>query len=222
MNEPSPDILNLLGQYLGSLPAKKDSQTVINRNTEIPAGKFSKKIYNGHEPLAAVQMIYSSSYQHTDSVNLQLKVLSYLLEKNLDTLKAFSGINKATVNLTLNKFPKETYVINIAFKCPPAQVGDMQAVVHQTIAALQHGINPDQLKAYVAMRKRELKVQTFDYVFWRDYLALQYMNHDDPYDIVHYPYNFHKADEHTLQQAANQFLTETNYIEAVLLPAKGK
>jgi len=165
-------------------------------------------------------MIYSGNYQHTDSVNLQLKVLTYLLEKNLDTLEAFSGANKVSLKLTLNKFPKETYAINIAFKCPPLQADKMVAIVHQTVAELQKGIRTEQLKQYVALRKRELKSQTFDYVFWRDYLAMQFMNHDDPYDIVHYPYNFHKATVQTLQQAANEFLTDTNYIEAILLPAK--
>ena len=165
-------------------------------------------------------MIYSGSYQHADSVNLQLKVLTYLLEKNLDTLKAFSGANKVSLKLTLNKFPKETYAINIAFKCPPLQADKMVALVHQTIAELQKGISTEQLKQFVALRKRELKSQTFDYVFWRDYLVMQFMNHDDPYDIVHYPYNFHKATAQTLQQAANEFLTGTNYIEAILLPSK--
>jgi Peptidase M16 inactive domain len=220
MNYPK-GIIPLLDQYLGSLPSA-DTTTIIDRNTEIPQGKIYKKVYYGHAPLAAVQLIYSGNYQHVDSVNLQLKVLSYLLEKNLDTLKAFSGVNKALVKLTLNKFPKESYSINIAFKCLPLQVEKMVAIVHETIAGLQHGIKPEEIKQYVALRKRELKVQTFDYAFWRDYLVLQFMNGDDPYEVVHYPYNFYKADEHTVQQAANQFLTSTNYIQAVLLPAKRK
>jgi zinc protease len=219
-NQPSHDILNLISGYLGSLPSSLDSQKVVNRNTEIPAGKIFKKVHSGRAPLAAVQMIYSGNYQHTDSVNLQLKVLPYLLEMNLDTLDAFSGTNKASVRLTLNKFPKQSYAINIAFKCPPTQVDKLLALVHLTVAELQQGIRPEQLSQYIALRKRELKLQTFDYVFWRDYLALQFMNHDDPYDIVHYPYNFHKATAQTLRQAASEFLTDTNYIQAILLPAK--
>ena len=197
-----------------------DSQKVVNRNSEIPQGRIIKKVYVGHAPTAAVQMVYSGKYHHSDSVNLQLKVLSWLLEKNLDTLKDFSGLNKPSVELILNKYPTESYAINIAFKCQVAQAEHMVDLVHQTIAALQKGINTDELKQYVLRRKRELKVQTFDYVFWRDYLAAQYMNHDGPYDIVHYPYNFRKATEQILQQAANEFLTDRNYIEAMLLPAK--
>jgi len=217
-NQPTQDALNLLVQYLGSLPSNADTTTIVDRNTEIPHGKIYKKVYNGHAPLAAVQLIYSGNYQHADSVNLQLKVLSYLLEKNLDTLKAFSGANKASIKLTLNKFPKETYAINIAFKCLPLQVDKMLATVHQTIANLQQRISPEQIKQYITMKKRELKVQTFDYVFWRDYLTLQYMNGDDPYEIIGYPYNYVMATPESLKAAATQFLTGENYIQAVLLP----
>lgn len=220
MNLPQQDVMNLFGQYLGSLPASKDSIGIIDRNTDIPQGKITRKIYNGHAPLAAVQLIYSGNYQHTDSVNLQLKELSYILEKNLDTLSAFKGANKALVKLTLNRFPKEIYAIDISFKCPSAQVDKMLATVHQTIAGLQKGIKSEDIKQYVAQRKKELRVQTFDYVFWRDYLALQVMNHDDIYEVVHYPYNFYHADEQTLTQAANQFLADSNYIRAILLPKK--
>jgi len=61
-------------------------------------------------------------------------------------------------------------------------------------------------------------VQTFDYVFWRDYLTLQYMNGDDPYEIIGYPYNYVMATPESLKAAATQFLTGENYIQAVLLP----
>ena len=217
-NQPPQDVLNLLVQYLGSLPSNADTTTIVDRNTEIPQGKIYKKVYYGHAPLAAVQLIYSGNYQHIDSVNLQLKVLSYLLEKNMDTLKDFSGVNKASVKLTLNKFPKETYSINVAFKCLPLLVDKKLAIVHQTIANLQHGIKPEQINQYVAIKKRQLKVQTFDYVFWLDYLTLQYMNGDDPYEIVGYPYNYVMATPESLKAAEAQFLSGKNYIQAVLLP----
>ncbi|TCC91000.1 hypothetical protein EZ444_20000 [Pedobacter hiemivivus] len=205
-----------------SMRLKAVVQTQVDRNNEIPQGKIYKKVCNGHLPLAAVQLVYSGKYQHSDSVNLQLKVLSYLLEKNLDTLKAFSGANKASVTLNLTKFPKQSYSINIGFKCLPQQVDEMLAQVHQTIASLQQGIKAEELKQYVTLRKSELKKQTFDYIFWRDYLTLQYVNGDDPYEIVHYPYYFYKANTQTLKQAANEFLTGSNYIQAVLLPARKK
>jgi len=222
MNKPAEEDFDMIGRYLGALPAMRDSTGIIDRNMDIPQGKIMKTVHNGNAPLSAVQLIYSGNYHHADSVDLQLKVLSYLLEKNMDTLTSFKGAGGASVKLTLNKFPKETYEVAIAFKCPPAQVDKRIAAVHQVIAQLQHGVKPEEIKQYVAMRKRELRIQLFDSVYWRDYLALQYRNHDDPYDIIRYPYNFYRADEHTAQQAANQFLTDKNYLQAVLLPAKGK
>jgi zinc protease len=221
-NEPSNEVIDLMAQYFNALPSKAVVQTQVDRNNDMPQGKIYKKVYNGHLLLAAVELVYSGKYQYSDSVNLQLKVLSYLLEKNLDTLKAFSGANKASVTLNLTKFPKQSYSINIGFKCLPQQVEEMLAKVHQTIANLQQGIKPEELKQYVTLRKSELKKQTFDYIFWRDYLALQYVNGDDPYEIVHYPYYFYKANTQTLKQAANEFLTGSNYIQAVLLPASKK
>lgn len=221
-NEPSNAIVELMAQYFSAFPTKPVAQTLVDRNNEIPEGKIYKKIYKGNLPLAAVQLVYSGKYKHSDSVNLQLKVLSYLLEKNLDTLKAFAGANKASVELTLTKFPKESFAINIGFKCPPKQVEEMLAIVNQTVDDLKKGVKAEELKQYVTLRKSELKKQTFDYIFWRDYLALQYQNGDDPYEIVHYPYNFYKANTQTLKQAANEFLTGSNYIQAVLLPAKKK
>lgn len=221
-NEPSKEVVDLMAKYFSALPSKPVAQTLIDRNNEIPQGKIYKKVYKGNLPLAAVQLVYSGKYQHNDSVNLQLKALSYLLEKNLDTLKAFSGANKASVKLRLTKFPKESFAINIGFKCLPEQVEKMLALVDQTIANLKAGIKAEELKQYVNLRKSELKKQTFDYIFWRDYLTLQYVNGDDPYEIVHYPYYFYKVNVQTLTQAANEFLTGSNYIQAVLLPAPKK
>lgn len=222
MNEPSREVVELLGQYFSALPSKPVAQSIVDRNNEIPQGKIYKKVYLSRLPLAAVQLVYSGKYQHNDSVNLQLKILSYLLKKKLDTVQAFSGANQASVKLTLTKFPKAYYSIHIGFKCKPFQVEKNLAIVHQTLADLRNGIKPEDLKQYVSLRKSELKVDTFDYIFWLDYLALQYKNSDDPYEIVHYPYNFYKANEQTLKQAANEFLTGDNYIQAVLLPAKKK
>jgi zinc protease len=220
MNEPSDQVIDLLAQYFGSLPSGPVAQTIVDRNAGIPKGKIYKKVYGGHLPLAAVQLVYSGEYQDMDSIKLQLKVLSYLLERDLDTLKAFKGANKASVQLTLTKFPEAKYSISIGFECPTGQVERKLAMVHQAIAGLQQGIEPEELKQYVSLRKNELRAQTFDYVFWRDYLALQYRNGDDPYEVVRYPYNFHKANEQTLTQAAKEFLTGINYIQAILLPAQ--
>jgi len=59
------------------------------------------------------------STQHRDAVNLQLKVLSYLLEKNLDTLKAFSGANKASAKLTVSWLrPPAYFARTLLVPCP--------------------------------------------------------------------------------------------------------
>jgi len=220
MNEPA-SIIPMLSQYLGSLPSTTDTTKVADRNTEIPKGKIYKKIYNGNAALAAVQLIYSGTYQYADSVNLQLNALSYLLQKKLDTCKSFRGASKTSVNLEMNKLPKETYAVNIAFKCAPKLVEKMTAIVHETIAVLQKGIDPSEIKQYYAFRKAEIKALTqSDTLFWPNYLAQQFVNYEDPCEIANYPYSLRMANEHTVQQAANQFLAGDNYIQAILLPAK--
>lgn len=222
MNEPA-SIIPMLSQYLGSLPSTSDTTKVADRNTEIPKGKICKKIYNGHAALAAVQLIYSGTYHYADSVNLQLKALSYLLQKKLDTLKSFSGANKALVKLEMNKLPKETYAVNIAFKCAPKQVEKMIAIAQEIIAVLQKGIDPSEIKRYYTFRKAEIKALSHtDTLFWPDYLAQQFVNYEDPCEIANYPYSLRMANEHTVQQAAKQFLTGDNYIQAILLPSKSK
>jgi zinc protease len=220
MNEPT-SMVSMLSQYLGSLPSTSDTTKVENRNTEIPKGRIYKKLYNGDSTLAAVQLIYSGTYHYADSVNLQLKALSHLLQKKLDTLKAFNGANKALVKLEMNKLPKETYAVNIAFKCEPKKVEKMIAIAHEAIAVLRRGIDPSEIKQYYTFRKAEIKALTHtDTLFWPNYLAQQFVNYEDPCEIAHYPYNLGMANEHTVQQAANQFLTGDNYIQAILLPAK--
>ena len=219
-NQPSHEKMNLLARYLGALSSSTAAQQVIDRKAGIPGGNHFKEVYNSKARAAAVQMVYSGDYLHTDSVMLQLKVLSYLVEKNLDSLLGQAGADKPSVTLHASKFPKPVYSINISFQCPPKQADQMVALAQQVIANLKAGVDAEQIKQYVYMRKQELKKQTFDYAFWRDYLALQFMNHDDPYDIVHYPYNFYKASGQSLQQAAKEFLTDTNYVQAILRPSK--
>ncbi|MEX8548606.1 MAG: M16 family metallopeptidase [Mucilaginibacter sp.] len=221
MNEPAK-LAGMFEQYLGSLPSTQTANAVNATAALIPQGKIVKTIYNGNPPLSAVNLTYSGLYEHTDSVVLQLKVLNAVLKSKLNQLAAFNGANKAVVNLILNKYPKPQYAINVSYKCSNVQTSQTIADVKATIQDLQKAVSADDLKAYVDQRKKELKVETFDYKWWSGYLSVQFFNSDDPYVIAHYPYNFHKATSETLQQAATQYLNGENYIQLTLMSAKTK
>jgi len=221
MNEPSK-LAGMFEQYLGSLPSTKTVNAVTDQAALIPQGKIIKTIHNGKAPLSAVSLTYSGAYAHADSVNLQLKVLAAILESKLNTLPVFGRVNKASVSLTLSKFPKPQYAISIAYKCIPAQTNQTIADVQKVIRGLQSTVAAEDIKQYVDEQKKELKVNTFDYKWWSEYLSVQFMNSDDPYMIAHYPYNFHKATPESVQQAAVQYLSGSNYIQLVLQSGKNK
>ena len=228
--------LNLISTYLGALPSKKDmsqelakpnrsrstfstegEQVLLKAIPQVPAGKIYRTVYAGNSPYATVKLIYHGNYEFSDSTDLQLKVMTYLLGQQLGSR---AELKNATALLSIDRYPRRNFFITITYQCPPQELQSSIKDVQESIKNLQQHASPDVIKLYVTEQRQLLKKQFFNNGFWTDYLETKFKLGEDPYDIAHYPYYFRKATSLSIQQAVTDFLTTENCVQAVLLPTR--
>jgi len=212
----------LIARYLGALPAGDSLSRPPMAGITIPAATIAKTIYAGNDSIATASFIFSGSYEYSDSANLQLKALLWIWRQRWynDAVNAGLHISGMNTSSRTERLPLPCYECGLNFRCPAAQAGALLQLLHATMDSLQMEIHADELARFVAFSKQTLKSQYPDNAFWTSYLVRQFMKHDDPYDIAHYPYYFRKATPRTVCETARLVWKNKPYIQVVLLPAQ--
>lgn len=212
----------LVSRYLGALPSTPEStgRPPLTGITPVPAGGIIKTIHSGTGSNARAQIVFNGDYAATDSANLQLKALTWILHQRVLSDAKNAGIKVLSANtfsLTIKR-PKPGYEYHFNFVCPAQHMQPLLKLMHAVTDSLQQQVPADLLQAYVTMAKGQLRQQFTDNGFWTTYLIRQFIKQDDPYDIAHYPYFFRKATPETLRQTANMMWRNKPYIEMVQYP----
>ena len=189
----------------------------------VPAGKMTKKVYGGKEDKATVKIVYSGDYIYNPLNNLTLQALKEVLSiKIIQHLREDeSEVYAPSVQVTMNKYPRNRYAFTIGFGCAPANTDHLIEAVAKELAVLRaNGPSLEDLNKFKAEYKRVQELQQTQNPYWITSLVNQYENHEKPSPVSD---NYKLLDSLTtssLKKAAGLYLSGVNAIRFELLPEK--
>ncbi|MBS1566388.1 MAG: hypothetical protein JST39_18540, partial [Bacteroidetes bacterium] len=148
-------------RYLAALPSQASAERPAMEGIPVAAATVEKTIYAGSDSLASASVIFSGNYKYSDSANLQLKALAWILRQRwLDDLHGdgfrISGMNTSS---RMEKLPQSRYELRINFVCPVAQGPRLLSLLHAVTDSMQTDIPEEYLKRFVDMSKKSLREQ---------------------------------------------------------------
>lgn len=213
--------LPLIERYLGSLPATGVKEVAKDPGIYIPEGRFSKTVYKGKDNKAIVKLYYSGDYTFNSTNNTQLAalgaVLQYHMTARIRELEGGAYTPRAFANPV--KYPRSRYLIAIEFTCAPQNVEKLIAAAQHEISKVQAGgVSDDDVEKFKAeqVRLRETQLQTNG--FWQGWLTYVLQNQENPTGLFHQRERLQGVTRQSVQQAAQQFINDKNYIRLLLLP----
>ncbi len=211
----------LLAAYLGSLPALHRNDQARDLGDHIPTGQWTKKVYRGKENKAAVRLVISGDYDYNPQNNLSLRALSDVLQiKVLQHLREDEGeVYSPQVQVSYNKYPTSRYAFTVSFGCAPANVDHLIEDVRHELAVLRDkGPEQEDVDKFKATYLKQLEPLYRQNNYWLSYLAGVYQNGEDPLFIRGVQQRLDKISVASLQLAAKQYLSGSNWISFELLP----
>jgi zinc protease len=213
----------LLAQYLGGLPSSSRKEEAKDLGIKIPTGKIAKTVFKGTEQKSTVRLVISGDFiYNSENVN-KLEALSEILQIKLtERLREDEGgVYSPGAFVSYAKYPSARYSFTITFGCGPENVEKLIAASLDEIAKLRkNGPQTVDLEKFLAEERRSTEVQLKENGFWLGYLVNQYQNQEDPKMLLTYLESLKKLNTENLKQAANQYLSDANFIRLVLEPEK--
>jgi zinc protease len=220
-NIDTATFIPLVERYIGSLPATGVKEVAKDPGIYIPEGRFSKTVYKGKDNKAVVKLYYSGRYTFNVANNTQLAALGSVLQYHMiDRIRELEGgayTPSAGVNYT--KLPQSGYLVAIEFTCAPQNVDKLIVAVHDELGKLKTGgVSEDDVSKFKAeqVRMRETQLQTNG--LWQGWLTYVLQNNEPFTGVLKLKERLTAVTTQSVQQAAQQFLNDKNYIRLVLMP----
>jgi zinc protease len=214
-------LLPLLTQYLGALPATHRNEQARDLGIHIPEGIITKKVYKGTENKGLVRLVISGDFKYTQANNQLLNALGQILQiKLLQHLReSESEVYSPSVQSVFNKQPQNRFAFIITFGCAPKNADHLINMVEMEMANLRNdGPEADDVEKYKAAYQKTTELALKDNGFWLAYISGQYENNEDPLQVLHNKEVLDKVTPAALKKAADIFLSGKNMISFELLP----
>ncbi len=215
----------LVETYLGGLPSQGTQEAFKDLGIHRAPGRTKVEVRKGLEPSAQVFLQFHGDAPWTREQHQTLTILADILEDRLrsrlrEELAATYGVR---VSSSLNRRPRETYGVNIAFGCAPQNVERLIGNILTEVEKLKRETPRAEELADVQraeLRSRETAVK--ENAFWLSVLASYASYGDDFRKILDYEALVDSVTLEGLQEAARRYLDTTQYIRAVLLPERAE
>ena len=168
-----------------------------------------------------MRLVISGDYDYNAQNNLSLRALSDVLQiKVLQHLREDQGeVYSPQVQVSYNKYPGSRYAFNIAFGCAPANVDHLiEGVGHELAVLRDKGPEQEDVDKFKATYLKQLEPLYRQNNYWLSYLSGVYQNGEDPLLMKGVQQRLDKISVASLQQAAKQYLSGSNWISFELLP----
>jgi zinc protease len=211
-------------KYIGSLPAKAETENWIDRKVNQPKGKISKEITLPLTvPKGTVVISYSGKTKYIPVNYLSFEVLNGILdivytEKVREEQGGTYGVG---VNASSQIRPVEKTRLMISFDCDPARTSELKAIVYNELQNIAT-VGPRQVDLDKAvsnmLKKREEDAAHNNY--WSNALRTYYTNGIDINDDKSFKNILNGLTVKDIQKITKKYLTTSDQLEIVFLPEK--
>ncbi|AXE19740.1 insulinase family protein [Runella rosea] len=213
----------LLEKYLAVLPAQGKKESFRDLGIRAPKGKIEKKVYKGIEQKSQATLVYSGDYEYNDDNNWQLDALEEILNiKLIEVIREKeSGVYGIGARAAYSKIPAPRYSLRIGYGTGPERVEELAVKTLAVIDEIKkNGATQTDIDKFKAETRRAMEVQTKENGFWQNQLIDAYTKGEDPKALLDWEKQLNKITVASTKATANKYLSDANFIKAVLLPEK--
>ncbi|HET8859099.1 M16 family metallopeptidase [Marivirga sp.] len=214
-------ITPMLETYLGSLPTVKRKDDWVDLGIRPPEGVVKEEIIKGTDPKSYATIIYHGETEYDRQKSYHLRSLGELVTNELiDILREEkSGVYGVGASGSMQRLPESRYTFRIAFPCGPENVEDLVNTTHEILADIkENGVEEEALAKVKEAQLKGLKEDLKKNDYWLNRLYSFYYYDDDLSNFIISEDKINSLSTQDLKSAANEFLNEDQFVEAILLP----
>mgnify|MGYP001563381630 CR=1 FL=1 len=211
----------LLEKYIGSLPATAKENKYTDIGLRMMQGQTEIAIKRGKEPKAMINLIFEGDAEYNRNNRLQLAALLEVLNiKIIERLREdMSGMYGGGMGGSVVMRPWAHYTVRATIPCGPENVDKLTAALLDIIKTAQEkGIDQKDLDKVKETWKKQYHVNLQSNDYWLQNLSNDYINNDNPENILDYEEKISSITIEDLQKAAKKFLTLDNMVKSVMYP----
>ena len=212
----------LVRRYLGNLPALHRDNTPRDPGIAPPPGVVERVVRQGIAPQSQTAVIFPGSFTWDPEERWAIQGIAYVLDVRLrESLREdLSGTYGVSVTPELNRVPKPTYRIRIAFGSDPGRVDELTKSLLGTVAELRaHGPTPEEVANWKETVTRQQQVALRDNGEWAALLQAADAGGEDLGTRLDLARWLTPLTPERLRQTAERYLDLGHYVRATLLPA---
>lgn len=219
---PEAEFKELVEQYIGGLAGTEVPVKSKDIGMEPIQGENNFTLKAGTEPKSMVnEMLYNyTPYKQNDE--LVLNLLSEVINNRITDIirEKMSAIYGGGINLRLEKFPKEKFMMTSFLPCGPENAEPVKVALWNIITEVKkaNNIKPEELQKSVetAIQKYKTGIKTNGY--WLGSIQ-KYLQYGLPTaNMTNYEERVRKVSIDDLTKLANQYLSSKNVLHALLMP----
>jgi zinc protease len=214
-------ITPLLETYLGSLPTLEREDEWVDLGIRPPEGIVKEEIIKGTDQKSNVTILYHGETEYDKEKAYHLQSLGELVTNELiDILREEkSGVYGVGASGSMQRLPENRYSFRITFPCGPENVDDLVNTTHQILADIkENGVKEEDLNKVKEAQLKGLKENLKKNDYWLNRLYNFYYYGDDLNKFIVSEDKIKSLKTKDLKIAANEFLNEGQFVEAILLP----
>jgi zinc protease len=212
----------LVEKYIGSLPAKKEALSWVDRKEGIQKGKVENVFaVDMQTPKSTVYQIWSADMDHTYEKAAALEAISYILDiRYTNSLREEEGgtYGASTSASFAERRPTPYVMILVGFDCKPALCDKLRQLAIDGIKDLAaNGPTEDEMNSAKLNLLKNLPESRQRNPWWRSSIFLHETYGEDR-DAA-YEAALNALDKDILQKTLQEVLSQDNFIEVVMKPA---
>src|SRR5690606_34200459 len=220
------DIIPLLAQYLGGLPAVKGSVHKLHDHKLRPVdGTESLNFNRGKEKQSLIVALYNGTTPYSADMEMKMEALSEILNIRIieELREKVQGIYGGGTSASLSKFPYENYSFVLQLPCGPEKVDTLIKVSKEEFKMiLEKGPDVSYLNKVKEQWKESHKANLQENNFWLSNIISMIMNGSDPDRFINYEKYVDALTVKDIQDAAKIIFGNNNEFIAVLMPEENQ
>jgi zinc protease len=216
-------VIPLLETYLGGLPTKKRTETWRDVTPPFPAGIVKLDFDRNSEEQSRVNMVMKGTFKWNIKERVCLSMLTDILNIKLreSMREDQGGVYGVNVSVNTGRYPKAMYSLDFAWGCSPENVNQLIATVFEEAKKIKTagptGTDMNKVKENL-IRERETAMKENSY--WLQALMNMYRQGDKLTTLEEYKKLINSVKANDIRKVAQQYFSETNYVEGKLMPVK--
>jgi zinc protease len=218
-----PTIKPLVERYLGSLPSIHRKETWKDVGARYPTGIVEKTVEKGIEPKSQAAIVFSGPFEYDQTHRVAIRAMSQVLQTRLlETIREeLGGTYSISVNQSYEKYPNPVYTVTIQFGCDPQRTNDLIKRVFEEIDKFKaNGPTEEQTADEKEALSREFETSIKQNAYIVSQMLFKYQLGEDVAGVWQVPDYYAKLDAAAIQQAAQKYLNENDYVKVTLFPEK--